>query len=342
MNDSFRIGSLFGIEVRMHILFVYMAVLLVGMAAMQGSGLTTAAFLAMLFALVLLHELAHSLVARRLGIRVIDIVLWPLGGMARMSEIPEDSRIEGLVAMAGPLLNVALAGLSALLLLITTGAANLIDPIGGQLEGVQGVLGLFCVVNLMLGFFNLLPAFPMDGGRILRAFLARKRSWLEATEIAVRVSRLMAFVMILSVFLPQGGAPNCAIPLIGLFVWWSGARELWATRVRHAPSPFGFPGTQGAGKASGPGAFVLGELLRRAAEERARGGGAPPPPQEPPPEEPPPEEPPPESPSSEEGPRRPSAGIEEEIPPRQGGFSDEDIRRMERFPGRLRRPPKEE
>lgn len=333
MNDSYKLATVFGIEVRVHVLFLYMAALLVFLGGIHGSALGTAAFLAMLFGLVLLHELGHSLMAQRFGIRVLDIVLWPLGGMARMSEIPEDPKVEGWVAVAGPLVNVALAGVGALALLGTSGLDELFhDPLAPDLRGVQSLLALFVVVNAILGVFNLVPAFPMDGGRILRAWLARKRSWLEATEIAVRVGRVLAWAMILSIFLPTRQM-NCAVPLIGLFVLWTGARELWATRMRHAAEAgFAFPGTAGAG----PGAFTVHELFRAAMERRAAAGygprgrgpaghtGAP-------------EggEPPPSGPGV--------GGVQVERGPAGGrGFSDEDVRRLEEFPGRLRRPPRDQ
>lgn len=324
MNDSFRIGSLLGIEVRVHVLFVYMTLMFVVMAGLDphGSAVGTAAMLGILFSLVLLHELGHCVVAQHFGIRVIDIVLWPLGGMARMSEIPEDPKIEGLVAIAGPLVNLTLAGVTLVALTLMSGLGGMEFTMTPESPGLQGLLILFLQINLMLGIFNLAPAFPMDGGRILRAFLARRRPWLQATEIAVRVGRYVAFAMILS---PLFGYMNCALPLIGLFILWAGSRELWATRMRHAGPAF-------AGGGAGPGNFTLQALFRMAAEQRARArGGAPPRPVEHEHGEPNAE------PDEARGPEEPTA------PPHAGdGFTDEDIERLERFPGRLRRPPTED
>ena len=309
MNDSFPIGRIFGIELRVHILFVYLAAVLILLGAAGGSGLTTAAFLALLVVLVVLHELGHARVAQHFGVTVVDIVLWPLGGMARMTALPEDPKVEGWVAIAGPAVNFALAAIGSLGLLVTH-SLPWVHPIYGDLNGLQGLLALFVWVNLMLGGFNLVPAFPMDGGRLLRALLARRRDWLEATEVAVGVSRIVAFVMILGSFLLRPF--NCTLPLIGVYLLFEGTRELWATRLRHVGADaFSFGEAGGPEEWAGGGRTIdLSELLRRAAR-----GGAPPPPGPAPPSSPP--------------------------PPSSGGFSEEEIRRLERFHGRLPRPPRE-
>jgi Zn-dependent protease len=307
--ESFPIGRPFGIEVRVHILFLYMMVFLM---LIGGNPLGTAAILVTLFGLVLLHELGHSLVARHHGIHVIDIVLWPLGGMARMSEIPESPRVEGQVAIAGPLVNLVLASLG----LLALGLLDALGPGPGQSitqihDGPTAFLMAFTWMNLMLGVFNLVPAFPMDGGRILRAFLARKRSYLEATEIAVRVGRYIALAMIFSVFFIR--PMSCALPIVGVYIMWTGMRELWSVRLRHAgggANPFG-PGAGPMG--GGPGGFRvdLSEHLR-AFGRRGEQGAAP----------------------SDSG-RGDSSGRS------AGGFSDEDLRRLEDEPGPLRRPPQD-
>lgn len=312
MNESFPIGRPFGIEVRVHVLFLYMTAMLM---ILGGNPLGTAAILVTLFGLVLLHELGHSLVARHHGIHVIDIILWPLGGMARMSEIPESPRVEGQVAIAGPLVNLALAALGLLLLVLLGGwGEGMGTSIAHIMESPTAFLTAFVAMNLMLGIFNLVPAFPMDGGRILRAFLARKRSYLEATEIAVRVGRYIALAMIFSVFIPP---MPCALPVIGLYVMWTGMRELWSVRLRHAG---------GAASPLGPAAdpFAAGSgALRADLAEKLRAFGR------------------------RSGPRfnppgRGSGNSPEGGPSSSdGGFSDEDLRRLEDEPGPLRRPPQD-
>jgi Zn-dependent protease len=319
LNDSFSIGRLFGIELRVHVMFVYLAIGMIALGAANGNGITTAAFLCMLVVLVLLHELGHARVAQHFGVTVVDIVLWPLGGMARMAALPEDPKVEGWVAVAGPLVNLALAAVGALGLLVT-GGPGLIHPLEGEVTGLQSFLALFMVANLMLGLFNLVPAFPMDGGRLLRAFLGRKRTWLAATERAVAVSRAVAVTMIVSSFFVRPF--NYMLALIGVYVLWEGTRELWITRLRHAGAgAFTLGGQAGPGGAAGPGGFDLAELFRRAREAQARQGGGQAPPEEP-------------------------GGFEDSgaDPPPQtsGGFSDEEVRRLEQFRGRLQRPDDEE
>lgn len=323
MNNSFPIGRLFGIQLRVHILFVYLSAGFILLGASKGSGITAAAFLGMLVVLVLLHELGHARVAQHFGVTVVDIVLWPLGGMARMSALPEEPRVEGLVAIAGPLVNLTLAALGSLGLLLIdqlqlielTEQLEQVHPLEGQLVGLQSILALFVMANLMLGLFNLIPAFPMDGGRILRAFLGRKRSWLEATEGAVKVSRFVAVMMIIGSFLlPRS---SCMLPLIGLYVLFEGTRELWMTRLRHAGGGAFMPGGA-AGPGTGPG-IDLTALFRRAREAQRRGDAGDPPGQG----------------------GLPGQGVERE-PRASGGFSDEDVRDLERFRGRLKRPEDED
>lgn len=323
MNESFKIGSLLGVEVRVHVLFLYMAAMMVFWGAMAGNPLGLAAALFVLFSLVLLHELGHCVVARHFGIRVIDIVLWPLGGMARMSDIPEDPKIEGLVAIAGPVVNMVLAALGMGLLALSGHLETLWPPFAPGLEGLPGVLALFTWMNVMLGVFNLVPAFPMDGGRILRAWLGRRRSWLEATEIAVQVGRVVAWAMILAVFFP--GARKvvpCTLPVIGIFVLWAGARELWATRARHGAA-FRTAGGSGPG-----GAVTLNDLFRMAQQQRRDRFGSDVPPPEPT------KGPPGPAPGDTHGPVIDVQGG----PVSSSGYSDEEIRRLERDAGRLRRP----
>lgn len=287
--NSIYLGRAFGIDIRVHLLFVIM------MLALASFGGAQVVYLGMLFGLVLLHELGHSLVAQRFGIRVLDITFWPLGGMARMSEMPEDARTEGFIAIAGPLVNFALA-LLALPLVALAGGLE-----GAQFLGLRSPADLaanFLWMNLGLGLFNLIPAFPMDGGRVLRSFLGRGGNWLEATESAVSVGRFIALGMCVSGVLLR----FWTLPIIGIFVWWTGTRELWTMRLRHGQ--FG-PGLHFQ---TGTGAIDPFELLRRtAAGQKA---------------------------SDHEGPSDGSEGGPIGSP--GGGFSDEDIEKLERFRGRLK------
>jgi Zn-dependent protease len=295
VNASFKIGNAFGIPVRIHATFL---LLVYALLAFFEQPLVALGLTGLSFACVLLHELGHSLVARGFGLRVADITLWPLGGIARMSEIPENSRIEALIAIAGPAVNFALAG-TAFLLLTTGLALGLASP---------DLFVFFIGANLVQGGFNLLPAFPMDGGRILRAFLGRKRDWLAATEIAVRVGRAVALLFLLaSILLLRHGAANvCVLPLVALFVWFEGTRELWSVRLRHGVSPFGA-------------ALRFGWRPPRPAHAEQ-----------------------PEPPRHDEEPVRGSARRPRtwwQRISRKGGFSEADVRWLEAHPGPLRRPP---
>ncbi|MCB9905806.1 MAG: site-2 protease family protein [Planctomycetes bacterium] len=244
MNESIRLGSIFGIEIKLH--WSMPLLLLVFLFGLSGSmGFFNAALLLLaLESIVLLHELGHSLVAKSYGLQVIDITFWPLGGMARMSRIPEDTKIEATIALAGPAVNLLLA-LVTMPVLAFAGDSSI-----GQLAWI------FVLMNLTLGGFNLLPAFPMDGGRVLRALLARDGDWLRATERAVRIGRWVALAMAILGFSPYG---SFMLVFIAGFVWISGQKELMAMRMRHTGSPFGMGG--------------LEEMLRRAAGDP---GGAPP------------------------------------------------------------------
>jgi Zn-dependent protease len=299
---SFKIGSVFGITVRVHWMFVALVAFLVWID--KDNPLGTFLLLLVLFGVVFLHELGHSLVARHFGIRVLDITFWLLGGMARMSEIPEKPKVEALIAIAGPAVNFALAALTVPVM-IAAGLIDLIDESGiaASWNTVMGRLALgFLFINLALGVFNLVPAFPMDGGRVLRAFFGVYSDWITATRRAVAVGRFFAGLMILiglySLFMGEGLS---FLPLVGLFVWFAGSRELWAVRMRHGD----FPGFAMAGPR--PTVFQA-ESSSTASPVR----------------------------DDETGARRPTSWP----PPQQlnGSLSDEDIARLERYRGRLRNP----
>jgi Zn-dependent protease len=227
VNGSLKVGSVLGITIRVHVLLLALAGIVV-----LGSpdALHSALQLGVLFGIILLHELAHCLVALRFGLHVVDITLWPLGGMARMTEMPESSRIEGFVAIAGPLSNFVMAALGVPILIWASVSEAVSPTVGG--------LALYFVWgNLMLGGFNLLPAFPMDGGRILRAFLGRNGNWVRGTEQAVAIGRAIAVMLaLLGVFAMRWlGMQGVLFVLVALFVWWAG--RAGAPRGARAPRP---------------------------------------------------------------------------------------------------------
>jgi Zn-dependent protease len=299
---SWKIARLFGIDIRLHWTFLVLILFVVQMA----EPLVGLFVILTTFGSVLLHELGHSLVARRFGIKVLDISFWPLGGMARMSEIPEEPRVEGWVAIAGPAVNFALVVLAAPVLVLAMAAeapALLLTA-----------LWAFVAINLGLGTFNLVPAFPMDGGRILRALLARKMNYVRATEIAVRAGRAVAAGMValaLLTFFTQ--RPMYVLPLIAAFIWFAGGRELLVVRLRHGLNPLGPLVSRAFGRANADGAREPEFDARSQPFDAA-------------------------APEPADGPRRPKDWQPKIVPRPQSGFSEEVLRRLERYPGRLPRP----
>lgn len=226
MFGSLRIGSVLGIKVRVHFLLL---LLIAYILFAHGSAplITVVITVLMLFGAVTLHELGHCIVARSFGVRVLDITLWPLGGMARMSDVPESGRIEGLVAVAGPIVNFILAALVAPVWWWAS-------PAGSDQPQLFGIADTFLQINLLMAVLNLIPAFPTDGGRILRAILGRKGDWLRATETAVRVGRVFAVAIAITGLV----LTNMGLVIIAIWLWWMGSQELMAVRLRHAPTRF--------------------------------------------------------------------------------------------------------
>lgn len=194
-------------------------------------------FFFLLFTIVLLHELSHSLVAMKNGIKVPSITLLPIGGMAHV-EIPEKPELELMISIAGPLLNFTLAFLAGIILfLIVPNPAEIflraVNDMNGDISAVifnlPGILSILIWVNLMLGFFNILPGFPMDGGRVFRAVLALWMDYVKATQIAVRVGQVIFLGMI-----AFGLFFNFWLVIIGIFLFFASGSELSMAKVRHS------------------------------------------------------------------------------------------------------------
>ncbi len=201
MRLSFRLVTVRGIPIVMHWSFTLILVLLGGYYAMNTgwfAALKAVAFLLMLFSLVVLHELAHSLVAQRFGMVVREIILLPIGGMAVMERIPEEPGKEAAIAVAGPAFNLAVAlALFGLMWWLPGVIFDIYDLEANESAFTWGAVALF-QANVMLFVFNLIPAFPMDGGRLLRAALVKTRrlSYARATSAAVNASRVLLAIMV--------------------------------------------------------------------------------------------------------------------------------------------------
>ena len=234
MRWSWKIGEFAGIGVYIHATFWLLILFILYVHWHEGHNLATAlagvVFILAIFACVVLHEFGHALTARKFGIKTRDITLLPIGGLARLERMPEDPRQELWVAAAGPAVNVVIA--VALYGLLTAAGAQ---PDLKNLEWVGGdFLNKLMVVNIWLVAFNLLPAFPMDGGRVLRALLASRLEYTRATQIAARIGQMMAFL-----FGFVGLFTNPFLVFIALFVWMGAEQE--AAMVQMKSSLGGIP-----------------------------------------------------------------------------------------------------
>jgi len=229
MKWSFKIGRYFGIDVYLHFTFLLLLAF-IGFSIWAQERNPHAVFAGLLFFValfgcVLLHEFGHALAARQYGIRTHDITLLPIGGLARLEKMPDKPIQELWVALAGPAVNVVIAiGLLAGLFF------------SGRLQGVEqwsatsgDLITRLLAINVMLVLFNMLPAFPMDGGRVLRSLLAMRMNYARATNIAATVGQGMAILFGLFGLLPGG---NPMLLFIALFVWIGASQEASAAEVK--------------------------------------------------------------------------------------------------------------
>jgi Zn-dependent protease len=224
MKWSARLGRFAGIDVYVHVTFILLLAWVAwnywaATGTLAGVG-AEIALVMLLFLCVLLHEYGHALTARRFGIGTRSITLLPIGGLALLERMPKEPRQEILVALAGPAVNLAIAALLYLAILATghTGAAlRLVSA---------GLLPTLLAANLMLAVFNLLPAFPMDGGRVLRAALATRMDRVRATWLAARIGQGLAVGFAL-----LGLMGNPVLLLIAVFVWIGAGAEAAAVAV---------------------------------------------------------------------------------------------------------------
>jgi Zn-dependent protease len=318
LNTSFLpLGQLLGIPLRMHTTVLWLALFL-GLY----DGLPMVIGLAILLCIVMLHELGHSIVAQWHGVKVINITLYPFGGLAQMSVVPEKPTQELQIALAGPGMNFLLAVPGAVLLTFM-GYPLFEAPTGPDASPILALVWLWVTFNTTIGVFNLLPAFPLDGGRVLRSLLVQKFGYLQATELAVRVGRYLAFAMLM--FGVVRG-PFLPFTFIAGFIWVMGGRELIMVRLRHVSqgaNPFermfqfggkmggqpggGFPFGDQGGQAGFPGGLDREPLDVDFEDTQGQA-------------------------------KKPSIQIGGAPSGTDSGFSEEEIERLERHHGRMKRP----
>jgi Zn-dependent protease/CBS domain-containing protein len=227
MKWSWKIARFWGIDIYMHATFLLIVLWVAfsywvefhNWSAVIGG----VVFILALFVCVVLHEYGHALTARRFGVRTRDITLYPIGGVARLERIPDKPEEELWVALAGPAVTLAIA-VGLFVLMLALGIPPTIRSI--NLSSGSFIARLFAV-NVLLFLFNLLPAFPMDGGRVLRALLAMRMDYLRATQIAAGVGQAMAFL-----FGFVGLITDPWMLFIALFVWIGAEQESNMARIK--------------------------------------------------------------------------------------------------------------
>ena len=231
MKWSYKIAEIAGIKVQVHLTFLIIIVWF-ALAYWQLKGTLTGvlegvAFILALFFCVLLHELGHALTAGKFGIRTRNITLLPIGGVAAIEKSPDDPRQEIIIALAGPAVSIGIAILLWMYLVVTGGLIPFdeLSVAGGYF------LQRLMIVNILIAVFNLVPAFPMDGGRVLRALLSLRLESTSATRLAAGIGQFMAIL-----FAVLGLMYNPFLFLIAIFIWFGATAEASSAMIRHALS----------------------------------------------------------------------------------------------------------
>lgn len=227
MRWSWKLGRIAGIKIQVHWTFTILIAWIVLLHVSRGANVLGIALVVLLvlsvFGCVVLHELGHALTARRFGIATRDITLLPIGGVARLERMPEDPKQELLVAIAGPAVNLVIAGL----LYVGLAAGDALRP-AGEIAVIGGnIVVQLMWINVILVVFNLLPAFPMDGGRVLRAILAHRMDYVAATRVAAGVGQGMAIL-----FGIIGLLSNPFLVFIAIFVYLGAQAEAQHVETR--------------------------------------------------------------------------------------------------------------
>ena len=229
MKWSLKIGEYKGIPVKIHATFILIIIWVAYSHWTQGESLAAIIngifFVLAIFLCVLLHEFGHALMAQKFNIKTRDITLLPIGGVARLERMPDDPRQELWVALAGPAVNIVIAFILFFWLFLTAS----FEPFSKLSMTSGSFLERLMVVNIFLVLFNILPAFPMDGGRVLRGFLGMRMEYTRATQIAANIGQAMALLFGLIGFFT-----NPFLIFIALFVWIGASQEASMVKVNSA------------------------------------------------------------------------------------------------------------
>ncbi len=228
MRWSYTIARIAGTEVKVHLTFLILVAWWAFAGYQEGgtaSAVVAAVSLLALFACVLLHEFGHVSMARRFGVRTPDVILLPIGGLARLERIPDEPRQEFLIAIAGPAVTLAIAVVLYLIILLSGGQPSL-----GALTPEDPLLAALLKLNVFLLLFNLIPAFPMDGGRVLRAILASRLGMVRGTRAAATLGQVLAVAG--GLYGLTTGAP--LLVLVAFFVFLGAGSEAASVETRMA------------------------------------------------------------------------------------------------------------
>jgi len=226
MGKSLYLGTYAGIPIYVHWTFGFVVLFIIYAAVTQGMVLSSiiwfSAYVLSLFVCVILHEYGHALAAKRYGVTTRDIIISPIGGVARMEAMPDKPWKELVIAIAGPLVNVVLAILLSVLFFVIFKQDFISADFELLPQDFESYLGLVIIINIALFVFNLVPAFPMDGGRILRALLAMKWGRVRATKIASIIGRILAVCFIgLAIWINHP-----TLGFIGVFIYYMATMEM--------------------------------------------------------------------------------------------------------------------
>ena len=217
MKGSLKLGKIAGIGLFVHWTFYLLILFIVYTNYKAGQNsvqiLWSVLFILCIFLTVFMHELGHALTAKKFGIKTKDITLLPIGGVAQLERLPEKPSEELMVAFAGPMVNIVLALITSLFISLPNTSEEMIAQLDNGVNSGNFFLN-FYLVNIILAFFNLIPAFPMDGGRVLRALLSYKLERHQATKIAARIGQALAIGFVL-----LGFYSNPFLIFIGIFVF---------------------------------------------------------------------------------------------------------------------------